>query len=304
MTHTPAMPAAAGHDDRLEPYRRMWVLRLLDMALEEARRDGLVGEAPRREFGQEAVAVGAAAALRPGDIVNATTPHVRHAQHVGLALPLGPVIAEIIGARRKSCGASRKTRAADWKQALANESVLGQSTLFALGDANAQRMTGDGKVTLCVIGGRDAHSVEFTTAAKIAATWRLPVVFVVENIRGGSDARRRAYETDAMPMLSVDGRDVAAVSASVAEAVQRATAGGGPTLVEAITYRTNHPVAMDPLVFARRQLTADGVDADRLYEVERGARHLVAEAMASATALARAQQAEAMRDANPWSAAS
>lgn len=203
MTHTAALPTVSGHDDRLEPYRRMWVLRLLDMALEEARGDGLVDEAVRMEFGQEAVAVGTAAALRPGDIVNATAPHIRHAQHVGLALPLGPVIAETIG---KARGASRKTGAADWKQALANESVLGQSTLFALGDANAQRMTGEGKVTLCVVGGRDAHSVEFTTAAKIAVTWRLPVVFVVENIRGGPDARRRAYETDRMPMRSVDGR--------------------------------------------------------------------------------------------------
>lgn len=304
MTRTPAMPPVSGHGAPLEPYRRMWVLRLLDMALEEARTGGVVGETPQREFGQEAVAVGATSALRPGDIVNATTPHVRHAQHAGLALPLGPVIAEMIGARRKACGASRKTPVADWKQALANESVLGQSTLFALGDANAQRMTGAGKVTLCVIGGRDAHSVEFTTAAKIAVTWRLPVVFVVENIRGGPDARRRAYQTDVMPMLSVDGRDVAAVSASVAEAVQRASTGGGPTLVEAITYRTNHPVAMDPLVFARRQLIANGVDDDRLYEVEHGARLLVAEAMAAAKALVQAQEAAAMPDPNPWSAAS
>lgn len=91
------------------------------------------------------------------------------------------------------------------------------------------------------------------------------------------------------------------MSASVAEAVQRASAGGGPTLVEAITYRTNHPVAMDPLVFARRQLIAEGVDADRLYEVERGARHLVAEAIASAKAMV---GAEAERAPNPWSAAS
>lgn len=89
MTNTPALPTVSGRDDRLEPYRRMWVLRLLDMALEEARGDGLIDEAVRMEFGQEAVAVGTATALRPGDIVNATAPHIRHAQHVGLALPLG-----------------------------------------------------------------------------------------------------------------------------------------------------------------------------------------------------------------------
>jgi pyruvate dehydrogenase E1 component alpha subunit len=304
MTHTPETSAASGHDDRLELYRRMWVLRLLDMVLEEARIDGLVGEAARMEFGQEAVAVGAVAALRPGDIVNATTLPFRHAHQVGMAVPLGPAIAEMIGPRRGAGGGSRKAPAADWKQALASESVLGQSTLFALGDANAQRLAGAGKVTLCVVGGRDAHSVEFTTAVTIAVTWGLPVVFVVENVRGGSNARRRAYEIGAMPMLSVDGRDVDAVGATVAEAVQRASTGGGPILVEAITYRTNHPVAIDPLVFARRRLIADGVEADRLYEVERGARQLVAEALASARALVQARPTEAVPGPNPWSAAS
>ncbi|MDM4139919.1 MULTISPECIES: thiamine pyrophosphate-dependent enzyme [Mycobacterium] len=298
MTHTPQLSAALDPDDHLELYRRMWVLRLLDMAMDELRVDGLIDDATRTEFGQEAVAVGAVAALRPGDRVNAATPQFRHAQQVGLALPLGPAIADIIGPRRAGAGA------ADWKRSLANESALGQSTMFALGDANTQLLAGEGNVALCVIGGRDAHSVEFTTAAKIAVQWRLPVVFVVENIRGGTNARRRAYEFDAMPMLSVDGRDVVAVAASVTEAVHRASAGDGPTLVEAITYHTNHPIAVDPLVFARRQLIAAGGTSDHLCEVERGARHLIAEAMASAKAVARAQQITSAPKPKPWSAAS
>lgn len=298
MTHTPQTSAALVRGDRLELYRRMWVLRLLDMALEELRVDGLIDDSARVEFGQEAVAIGTVAALRPGDLVNAATPQFRQAQQVGLALPLGPAIAEMIGPKRRDGGG------ADWKRTLANESALGQSTLFALGDANTQRLTGEGRVSLCVIGGRDTHSVEFTTAAQIAVQWRLPVVFVVENIRGGSNARRRAYESDAMPMLPVDGRDVVAVADSVAEAVQRVSAGDGPALVEAINYETNHPAAADPLVFARRQLVAAGSDGDHLYEVERGARHLVAEAMASARALVRAQQIPPVPDSKPWPAAS
>ncbi|WP_197694775.1 thiamine pyrophosphate-dependent enzyme [Mycobacterium sp. 852002-51971_SCH5477799-a] len=299
MTHTPQTSAALVRDDRLELYHRMWVLRLLDMALDELRVDGLIDDGARVEFGQEAVAIGTVAALRPGDLVNAGTPQYLHAQQVGLALPLGPAIAETIGPKRRAGGG-----AADWKRSLANETVLGQSTLFALGDANTQRMTGEGKVSLCVIGGRDTHSVEFTTAARIAVQWRLPVVFVVENIRGASNARRRAYESDTMPMLSVDGRDVVAVADSVAEAIHLASAGDGPALVEAITYHTNHPAAVDPLVFARRQLIAAGSDSDHLYEVERGARHLVAEAMASAKASVRAQQLPPLPDSNPWPAAS
>lgn len=299
MTHTPQTSAALVRDDGFELYRRMWVLRLLDMALEELRVDGLIDDSAHVEFGQEAVAIGTVAALRPGDLVNASTPQFRHAQQVGLALPLGPAIAETIGPKRRTGGGP-----ADWKRSLANETALGQSTLFGLGDANTLRMTGQGKVSLCVIGGRDTHSVEFTAATRIAVQWRLPVVFVVENIRGASKARRRAYESDAMPMFPVDGRDVVAVADSVAEAVRRAGAGDGPALVEAITYQTSHPAAVDPLVFARRQLVAAGGDGDHLNEVERGARHLVAEAMASAQALVRARQIPPVPESKPWSAAS
>lgn len=136
---------APEHDDRLEPYRRMWVLRLLDMALDESAVGAAIDDDAPVDFGQEAVAVGAIAALRPGDLVNATTPRFRHAQQIGLGLPLGPAIAELFRTTRGGAGGSRKSGAADWKQALANESALGQSTLFALGDANAQRMAGDGR---------------------------------------------------------------------------------------------------------------------------------------------------------------
>lgn len=65
---------APEHDDRLEPYRRMWVLRLLDMALDESAVGAAIDDDAPVDFGQEAVAVGAVAALRPGDLVNATTP--------------------------------------------------------------------------------------------------------------------------------------------------------------------------------------------------------------------------------------
>ncbi|MFZ1176934.1 MAG: thiamine pyrophosphate-dependent enzyme [Mycobacterium sp.] len=107
-----------------------------------------------------------------------------------------------------------------------------------------------------------------------------------------------------MPVLSVDGKNVEAVRDLVAEAVQRASAGEGPTLVNAVTYRTNRPSGVDPLVFARRQLIGGGVSGFHLYEVERRARHLVAEAESFAKALWRAEEPPAVREPDPWSAAS
>jgi TPP-dependent pyruvate/acetoin dehydrogenase alpha subunit len=307
MTCTTERSAAIVRD-QLELYRRMWVLRLLDMALEEARIEGLVDGPMQAAFGQEAVAVGTTAALRPDDIVTTTIPHLQHAERVGLALPLGPAIAEMIGPRGGRREAS--TAVADWKQGLSSfSSTLGQSTLFAVGDAYTQQRAGEGKVTLCVIEDRDANSAEFTAAANIAMSWRLPVVFVVEDIRRARSGRQHSYVPDChgLPVVSVDGNDVEAVRDSVAEAMQRAGAGAGPTLVTAITYRADGSDQVgyeDPLVLARRRLVAAGVSASHLYEVERRARHLVAEAESFAMATLRAEEPTPVGPPEQWSAAS
>lgn len=277
--------SAAPVDEQLELYRRMWALRLLDMALEESRIDGLLNGPMVAAFGQEAVAVGTTAALRPGDIISTAIPHFQHARQIGLS-PLAPVVSEIFGPSGEPGRASEDDPfAAEWKLIFASSSPLKQSVMFALGDAYGQQVAGAGKVTLCVIGHEDLDSVEFDTAARIAVSWRLPVVFVVEDIRSGSGVRRGARESNGMPVLLAHGRDVAAVHNSVTQAVARASVGGGPTVVRAVTYRTNHPSRVDPLVYARRQLTAAGVSDDHLYEVERRARQMMSDATSSANLL-------------------
>ncbi|UXA06261.1 dehydrogenase [Mycobacterium sp. SMC-2] len=304
MARTPAQ-SAAKVGAQLELYRQMWVLRLLDMALEERRIDGLLNGPMEAAFGQEAVAVGTVAALRSGDIMSTAIRHFQHAQQVALALPLGPAIAEMTSPGRATAGVAKESPfATEWKEIFATSNPVRQSILFALGDAYGQQVAGEGRATLCIIGEDAVNSAEFKSAAQIALSWRLPVVFVVENIRDGSGVRRGPRERHGLPVLSVDGKDVAAVGNSVAEAVQRAGAGGGPTLVEAVTYRTNHPAGVDPLVYARRQLTRDGVSAGHLYEVERRARHLVGEAGRFANALLRAEDPASASEPDHWSAAS
>lgn len=288
MARTPEL-SAVNVGEQLELYRRMWVMRLLDMALEERRIDGLLNGTTAAAFGQEAVAVGAVAALRPGDVMSTAIHHFEHARRVSLALPLGPAIAEMIAPSRAAAGGAKESPfATEWKQLFATTDPVRQSILFALGDAYAQRHAGDGRVTLCVIGDDAVSSAEFKSAARIALSWRLPVVFVVENIRDASGVRRGPREHHGLPVLSVDGNSVGAVHDSVTEAVERASAGGGPAMVEAVTFRTNHPAAVDPLVCAKRQLTRAGVSAGHLDEVEHRARRLVAEAAAFANALRRA----------------
>jgi TPP-dependent pyruvate/acetoin dehydrogenase alpha subunit len=293
---------AAFVDDQLELYRRMWVLRLLDMAFEELRIDGRLHGPGHAAFGQEAVAVGATAALRPGDVLSTTLPHVRHAQRAGLALPLAPAIAETIGVR----GSVRVAPRADWKQGLSSVATpLEQATLFALGDAHAQRLAGAGEVTLCVLPAAEANSAEAAAAANIATSCRLPMVFVVESVRHvhGPQKRSHLQELRRMPVVSADGNDVEAVRDTVAEAIRRASTGRGASVVDAITDRTNNVAGVDSLVFARGRLIDAGVSTGHLYEVERRARHLVAEAESVAMATLRAEDPAPTPQPEPWHAA-
>jgi TPP-dependent pyruvate/acetoin dehydrogenase alpha subunit len=150
------------------------------------------------------------------------------------------------------------------------------------------------------------NSDDFAEIVNAAVLWRLPVVFVVENTRYARNTvtDRALHERIGMPVLSVDGNDVEAVRDCVGTALQRASADQGPTLVRAVTKRDNHVTKVDPLVFARQQLIGAGVDAGHLYEVERRARYLVAEAEAFAKATLAGAAPESVKQPEPWPAAS
>jgi TPP-dependent pyruvate/acetoin dehydrogenase alpha subunit len=300
--------SAALVSEQLELYRRMWVLRLLDMALQELRIDGLLKEPVQAMFGQEAVAIGATAALRPSDAVTTSVPHLLHAQQVAVGLPLGPTIAELISSGlEEDCGWEGIPREIKrggelWPSA----SVLRRSALRAVGQAYANWLADESKVTLCVIDEHEVNSAEFAEVVNAAVLWRLPVVFVVENTRYARSTctDRALHERIGMPVLSIDGNDVEAVRDCVAEALQRASADQGPTLLRAVTNRTNDVTKVDPLVFARQQLIDAGVSGSHLYEVERRARYLVAEAEAFAKATRAGQAPASIRQPEPWPAAS
>jgi TPP-dependent pyruvate/acetoin dehydrogenase alpha subunit len=298
MTRTPELSDARLRD-QLEFYRQMWVLRLLDMAVEELRIDGLLNQPVRAAFGQEAVAIGTAAALRPGDTMTTSIIHLQHAQQIGCALPLGPAIAALIGPSFESDSDEASPFIASLRGLSSLSSTLRQSPLLAVGHAYGKQIINDGEVTVCVMEEREVNSTDFAEAAHIAMSWQLPVVFVVENVRNTN-----ASECHGIPVRSVDGNDVEAVRGSVAETVRRAGAGEGPVLVQAVTQRTNDISAVDPLVLARQRLVGAGISASHLYEVERRARHLVAEAEAFAKATTREEQPTPIPEPEAWRAAS
>ncbi|OSC39589.1 dehydrogenase [Mycobacterium decipiens] len=287
----------------------MCVLRLLDMALERLCAEGLIKGPLRAGFGQEAVSIGAAAALGEGDIT--ITTHRPHAQHVAIGGRLGPMVAAMTGSTAADIwGGDNQVLDAFPRGGLsAGPCVVKQSPSYAIGHAYRQWLADTGGITLCVTEDCDVNSAAFNEAANMAAVWQLPVVILVENIRCALSVRSdrhlrepQAYRRAAaygMPGVSVDGNDVKAVRDCVTSAVLRARAGGGPTLVQAITYRTidfsgsdrggyrdlaGSEQFLDPLMFARRRLIAAGATRDRVAEEERAACQLVADAVAFAKA--------------------
>ncbi|MFC1230880.1 MULTISPECIES: pyruvate dehydrogenase (acetyl-transferring) E1 component subunit alpha [Streptomyces] len=176
----------------------------------------------------------------------------------------------------------------------------------AVGLAHAARLKGDDVVALAMVGDGGTSEGDFHEALNFAAVWRAPVVFLVQN-NGFAISVPLAKQTAApslahkavgygMPGRLVDGNDAAAVHEVLADAVRHARAGGGPTLVEAITYRveahTNADDATryrgdaevetwkghDPVALLERELTRRGLlDDDRVAAVRRDAEAMAAD---------------------------
>jgi pyruvate dehydrogenase E1 component alpha subunit len=267
-------------------YEQMALIRATEKAAHDLFLRGLVKGTTHLAAGHEAVAVGASAALRPDDYVFATY----RGHHHAIARGASPeaCLAELMQRRTGVCrakGGSMHLTRAD-RGMLGSYAIVGAHLPMANGAAWSARLRGTSQVAVAFFGDGATNIGAFHEALNLAAVWRLPVVFVCENNRYmeytaiGSvtsvpnPAADRAA-ANGMPGVLVDGNDVVAVRDAVAEAVVRARSGGGPTVVEALTYRhfghsrtdpgTYRPaeeveawLARDPLLVVRRRLLEHG----------------------------------------------
>jgi len=145
---------------------------------------------------------------------------------------------------------------------------IASHTLHAVGVATAMKLRKEPRVAVCVLGDGATSEGDFYEAMNLAGVWHLPVVFVVSNNQWAISVPRRAQtasETLAQKAVAagfsgeqVDGNDLIAVHQAVGEAIGRARTGGGPALIEALTYRLgDHTTADD----ARRYRPAEEVSA-------------------------------------------
>jgi pyruvate dehydrogenase E1 component alpha subunit len=213
--------------------------------------------------GQEAVSTGVIKSLRSDDYVCSTYRDHVHALSAGV--PAKNVMAELFG---KETGCSRGRGGSmhlfsSEHNLLGGFAFIGEGIPVALGAAFQSRYRKDAlgqpdadQVTACFFGDGTTNNGQFFECLNMAALWKLPILFVVENNKwaiGMAHERatsqpeiyRKAASFD-MPGIEVDGMDVMAVRTVAQEAIARARAGEGPTLIECLTYRFRGHSLADP----------------------------------------------------------
>jgi len=240
----------------IEIYRAMLLIRTLDERMMTLQRQGRVGFYGACT-GQEAACIGSAFALRPTDWI---FPALREGSAMLLrGFPLVPYIAQVFGnsgditkgRQMPSHQAARSVNHVSWS------SCIGTQLPQAVGAAWAAKLKGDDTVVMAYMGDGATSSADFHVAMNFAGVSKAPVVFVCQNNHWSisvPSSRQTASESFAIkakaygfPGVKVDGNDVEAVHAAAAEAVERARGRGGPTLIEAETYRIGaHSSSDDP----------------------------------------------------------
>lgn len=239
--------------------------RVLDLA-----RAGAVAGVVHSSIGQEAVAVGTLFDLTPRDCITST--HRGHGHAIAKGVALRPLLAELLG-KEEGLGRGRGGTMHLFDPSiglLGTNGIVGAGIPIAVGAALAMKLEGSDNVGVALFGDGAVNTGAFHEALNLAALWSLPIVFVCENNRYAestafadsvplSDLMPRA-DSYSLPATVVDGNDVAACLLSAGEAVARARSGGGPSFIQADTYRTEGHFSGDSGVYRSK----DEVDAERL----------------------------------------
>ncbi|HMM19178.1 MAG TPA: thiamine pyrophosphate-dependent dehydrogenase E1 component subunit alpha [Selenomonadales bacterium] len=240
-------------------YRRMVSIRLFEEKVGEL---FLAGELPgfvHLYIGEEAIAVGVCASLTDRDYITST--HRGHGHCLAKGAQILPMMAEIYGKKAGYCkGKGGSMHIADFTVGmLGANGVVGGGYNLAVGAALAAKMRQTGQVAVCFFGDGASNRGTFHEGINMAAAWKLPVIFVNENNQWASTTpchTTTAIENIAdraagygIPGVIVDGNDAFAVYETARQAVERARQGGGPTLIEAKTYRIKGHFVGDPEMY-------------------------------------------------------
>lgn len=227
--------------------RQMVLIRRFEEGAEQAYMRGLVHGTMHLSIGQEASAVGVGINLQDGDCITST--HRGHGHCIAKGAEPKYMFAEFFGKDTGYCrGRGGSMHIADVASGnLGANGIVGGGIPIAVGAALALKQMRKPNVVVCFFGDGANNEGAFHEGLNMAAIWKLPVVFVCENNKYGMSmsterstavkkiaTRALAYD---MPGVTVDGNIFSAVAEAANEAIERARQGGGPTLIEALTYR-------------------------------------------------------------------
>jgi pyruvate dehydrogenase E1 component alpha subunit len=318
-TKTNISQASMAKNDSFDPaiklaiYERMLLLRRAEDCLVRNFKDGILPANVHLYIGQEAVAVGVCAHLSDRDWITST--HRGHGHYLAKGGDPEGLFAEIYGRVGGICkGFGGTMHVADFSKGIVGANgIVGAGIPIATGAALSAQIENDGRVAVAFFGDGASNRGVFMEALNIAALWRLPMLFICENngfcefsptdtvTSGTIHARGTAL---GVPSQVIDGNDVEIVWRAAGEAIAHARNGGGPSLIEAQTYRlrghaeaeihwlsepyrTQEEIerwsARDPLSLFADRLKRDGVSNAELSAIEAAVAKRIDEAALAAS---------------------
>jgi len=257
-----AGPSTAPNDDigeakRLEIYRLQKVIRDAEQRANDLFFQNLIKGTSHLSIGQEAIAAGVAAAMEDGDLTFCTYRGHAHtlARGVSVEKVLGELMGRDNGLMRGKGGSMHLTSVEHG--VMGSYAIIGAHLNIACGAAWRAQYRGARDVSVCFFGDGTTNIGAFHEALNFAAIWKLPVVFVCENnlymeytpiaevtaVEHPAADRASAY---GLPRIVIDGNDADTVYRTMSAAFERARGGGGPSLIEAMTYRHSGHSRADP----------------------------------------------------------
>jgi len=296
MASTKVAPAESDVEQKIAMYKSQFALRQFETRAYDLFLENYVKGTSHLSIGQEAIAAGVAAAMRPTDWTFAT--YRGHAHTLARGVPMTPVFAELMGRTNglmAGKGGSMHLTSVE-HGVMGSYAIIGAHLPIACGAAWSAQYRGTDQVAVAFFGDGSVNIGAFHEALNFAAIWKLPVIFFCENnlwmeytrtsdvmavVNPAAD-RAVAYGLDS---IIIDGNDADEVYEVTSQAIARARAGEGPSMIEAKTYRHGghsradpgkyRPdeeiaewMAKDPIPRYRLRLLEAGVSESELLEVE------------------------------------
>lgn len=266
-------------EDKLEMYRKMYLIRTFEERAEELYMEGKIWGTFHLYVGEEAVAVGACYALRADDYITST--HRGHGHCIAKGADVKRMMAELLARDTGYChGLGGSMHIADVEKGnLGATGIVGSGIPIATGAALGCKLQKNDKVVLCFFGDGAANTGAFHESVNMAAIFNLPVVFICENnMYAMSFPAQKAFALPdiaerakgyGIPGVSIDGNNVLEVYETAQIAIERARQGEGPTFIEARTYRWKGHSKSDRQAYRTKEEVREWMNKDSIKFLEK-----------------------------------